>query len=84
MECIFWNKHILSYLILCHSCHKQQQQQQKKSNRGHHLKLQKQSSEYWKSDMIFLSPQAVDFYNSLPESVVSAQSLNSLKKNTPG
>ena len=50
----------------------------KNSNRGHPLKLQKQSSE-WKVGHDVFSLRVVDLWNSLPESVVSAPSLNSFK-----
>ena len=48
------------------------------SNRGHSLKLQKQSSQL-KVRHDFFSLRVVDLWNSLPESVVSAPSLNSFK-----
>ena len=48
------------------------------SNRGHSLKLQKQSSELKVRHDIF-SLRVVDLWNSLPESVVTAPSLNSFK-----
>ena len=50
----------------------------KNSNRGHSLKLEKQSSEL-KVRHDFFSLRVVDLWNSLPESVVSAPSLNSFK-----
>ena len=50
------------------------------SNRGHSLKLQKQSSQLKvRHDFFSLRVVIVDLWNSLPESVVSAPSLNSLK-----
>ena len=48
------------------------------SNRGHSIKLQKQSSQL-KVRHDFFSLRVVDLWNSLPESVVSAPSLNSFK-----
>ena len=48
------------------------------SNRGHSLKLQKQSSQL-KARHDFFSLRVVDLWNSLPESMVSAPSLNSFK-----
>ena len=50
----------------------------KNSNRGHSLKLQKQSSELKVTHDLF-SLRVVDLWSSLPESAVSAPSLNSFK-----
>ena len=53
-------------------------QRTKNSNRDHFLKLQKQFSEL-KVRNDFFGLRVVDLWNSLPESLVSAPSLNSFK-----